>query len=77
LALTDFELHLLAFFELAESAALNGRKMDEAVLAAVVRCYETVTLLCIEPLNYPGGAWHLAVVLSLAVERGSAGCGPR
>ena len=77
LALAHFEFDLLAFFQLAEPAALNGREVDEAVLAAVVGCDETVTLLCIEPLYYPCGAWHRAVFLSLAVERGSAECGSR
>src|SRR5207248_11480500 len=56
LALTDFELHLLPFFELAEPTALDRGEVHEAISSAVVRRDDTIPLLGIEPLHYPCGA---------------------
>ena len=62
LTLSDIKLDLLAFLEFPEPAALDRREVDEAVFAAVVWRYETVTLLCVEPLHNPCRA-HRAGVL--------------
>ena len=62
LTLSDIKLDLLAFLEFPEPAALDRREVDEAVFAAVVWRYETITLLCVEPLHYPCRA-HRAGVL--------------
>jgi D-xylose transport system substrate-binding protein len=56
LPLADFELDLLAFLELTESTALDRGEVHEAILSAVVRRDETIALLDIEPLHYPGRA---------------------
>jgi hypothetical protein len=64
LALADVKLDLLTFLELPEPAALDRREVDEAILAAVVRRYETVTLLCVEPLHYPCRAHRAGVLVS-------------
>ena len=52
LTLTNLELDLLAFLELAEATALDRGEVHEAIFSAVVRRDETIPLLSIEPLHY-------------------------
>ena len=49
-ALFDSELNLLAFLQVLETLALNGREMDEDIIAAFA-CEKAVALGPIEPLN--------------------------
>ena len=49
-ALFDSELNLLAFLQVLETLALNGREVDEDILAAIA-CEKAVALRSIEPLD--------------------------
>src|SRR5215213_3229529 len=51
LALHDVELHLLAFGERLEAAALNGAVVDKAVLLTIATADEAKALGVVEPLN--------------------------
>lgn len=51
LAVFHSKLNALTFVERTVVIALNGRKMDKHVLAAVFRRDETETFLCIKPLH--------------------------
>ena len=76
LSLTDLELDLLTFLELAEPAALDRGEVHEAIFSAIIRRDETVTLLRIEPLDYPCRA-HRALSFSVAVNLRPLQCGFR
>ena len=65
LTLTNLELHLLAFLELAEPAALDRGEVHEAILATIIRRDKTVALLSIEPLHYPCRAHRALSPLAL------------
>ena len=74
LSLADLELHLLTFLELAEPAALDRGEVHEAIFSTIIRRDETVTLLCVEPLDYPCRA-HRALSFSVAVNLRPLHCG--
>ena len=74
LSLADLELHLLTFLELAEPAALDRGEVHEAIFSTIIRRDETVTLLCVEPLDYPCRA-HRALSFSMAVNLRPLRCG--
>jgi hypothetical protein len=52
-----FVFDMLAVLEGLKAVALNGREMDEDVLA-IGTDYEAKTLLRIEPLHRPGNTRH-------------------
>ena len=56
--LNDVELDALAFGEGAETATLDRRVMDEAILLATLRRDEAEALRVIEPLHGAGRASH-------------------
>src|SRR5687768_2393446 len=64
LALDDVELDTLALRERAETAALDGRVVDEAILAAVLRRDEAEALLVVEPLHGAGGTHYHSLCCS-------------
>jgi hypothetical protein len=49
--LRDFESHFLIFGQGLETAALNGRKVDEEIFATAIRRDETKALGIVEPFN--------------------------
>src|SRR5215204_508294 len=52
LPLHDVELHVLAFVQRLEAAALDGRVVNEQILAPVLGSDEAETLGVIEPLHF-------------------------
>src|SRR5690606_38013167 len=71
LALHNVELDGLTLLQALEAVRLNGRVMDEAVLAAIVGRDEAEALLVVEPLH---GAFGTHVTAPCAVT-GPSGCG--
>jgi hypothetical protein len=60
--LNDLKGDLLAFFERLEAVHVDGGKMREQVVAAIVRSDKTKTLCIVEPLNSTG--CHVSYFLS-------------
>jgi len=72
-ALDDVELNALAFSEGAETAALDRRVVNEAVLLTALWGDETKALRVVEPL-YSAGGTHFRKLLVLLCRRSSGTC---
>ena len=55
----DIERHLGAIRQAVQAGLLDGRNMDENVLAAAIRRDEAITLLAVKPFHCP--ARHVAL----------------
>jgi hypothetical protein len=52
----EFEVHLLAFTQIAQSGAFHGTDVNERIRPTLIGCDEAEALLGIEPFD--GAGWH-------------------